>query len=97
MKKKKIALITGITGQDGSYLAELLLNTLELTNTKLNYTGGSPGWHGGGWPGDINVVNYDISKILSLGWKPNFTAKEAVKLAITDLYFHSLGILPIFL
>ena len=24
--KKKIALITGITGQDGSYLAELLLN-----------------------------------------------------------------------
>ena len=25
MKKKKIALITGVTGQDGSYLAELLL------------------------------------------------------------------------
>ena len=28
--KKKVALITGITGQDGSYLAELLL--------KKNYT-----------------------------------------------------------
>ena len=26
IKKKKVALITGITGQDGSYLAELLLN-----------------------------------------------------------------------
>ena len=26
MKEKKIALITGITGQDGSYLAEFLLN-----------------------------------------------------------------------
>ena len=26
MKKKKIALITGGSGQDGSYLAELLLN-----------------------------------------------------------------------
>ena len=25
-KKKKVALITGITGQDGSYLAELLLS-----------------------------------------------------------------------
>ena len=25
MRKKKTALITGITGQDGSYLAELLL------------------------------------------------------------------------
>ena len=26
MIKKKVALITGITGQDGSYLAEFLLN-----------------------------------------------------------------------
>ena len=26
MKKNKTAFITGITGQDGSYLAELLLN-----------------------------------------------------------------------
>ncbi len=25
MEQKKVALITGITGQDGSYLAELLL------------------------------------------------------------------------
>ena len=25
-KKKKVALITGITGQDGSYLTELLLS-----------------------------------------------------------------------
>ena len=28
---KKIALITGITGQDGSYLAELLLKKLRST------------------------------------------------------------------
>ena len=28
--KKKIALITGITGQDGSYLAELLLKKIIL-------------------------------------------------------------------
>jgi len=27
MKKQKIALITGVTGQDGAYLSELLLNT----------------------------------------------------------------------
>lgn len=26
MSKKKVALITGVTGQDGSYLAEFLLN-----------------------------------------------------------------------
>ena len=29
--KKKIALITGITGQDGSYLAEFLLKKLYST------------------------------------------------------------------
>ena len=28
--KKKIALITGITGQDGSYLAEFLLKKITL-------------------------------------------------------------------
>ena len=29
--KKKVALITGITGQDGSYLAEFLLKKLYCT------------------------------------------------------------------
>ena len=29
-KKNKIALITGVTGQDGSYLAEFLLKRQEL-------------------------------------------------------------------
>jgi len=29
--KNKIALITGITGQDGSYLAELLLKKIQST------------------------------------------------------------------
>lgn len=28
--KKKVALITGITGQDGSYLAELLLSKVRF-------------------------------------------------------------------
>ena len=31
-KKKKVALITGITGQDGSYLAELLLSKVRFMN-----------------------------------------------------------------
>ena len=30
MKKIKIALITGITGQDGSYLAELLIKNYQV-------------------------------------------------------------------
>ena len=34
MKKYKIAFITGITGQDGSYLAEFLLKKLYCTRSK---------------------------------------------------------------
>jgi len=34
MNKKKIALITGITGQDGGYLAEFLLKK----GTKVKYS-----------------------------------------------------------
>ena len=36
--KKKIAIITGITGQDGSYLAELLIKERVFSshNKKLN-------------------------------------------------------------
>ena len=48
MKQPKVALITGITGQDGSYLAELLLELgyevhgivrrSSLINTPVSYT-----------------------------------------------------------
>jgi GDPmannose 4,6-dehydratase len=32
MTKNKVALITGVTGQDGSYLAELLLEKVNQDN-----------------------------------------------------------------
>ncbi len=35
MKKNKIALITGITGQDDSYLAELLLSKRYIVHTGI--------------------------------------------------------------
>ena len=35
MKQAKVALITGITGQDGSYLAELLLKKNYIWSMKL--------------------------------------------------------------
>ena len=35
MEKRNVALITGITGQDGSYLAELLLESKNTVNAVL--------------------------------------------------------------
>jgi len=38
MADKKVALITGITGQDGAYLAEFLLNkNIDTLNFKTNF------------------------------------------------------------
>mgnify|MGYP000056145586 FL=1 len=37
--KKKVALITGITGQDGSYLAELLLSKVWILDTEDHFIG----------------------------------------------------------
>lgn len=36
-EKRKVALITGITGQDGSYLAELLLSKVCLISPHLMF------------------------------------------------------------
>ena len=38
MKKKKVAFITGVTGQDGSYLAELLLKKNYIVHGLLRRT-----------------------------------------------------------
>ena len=35
MSKQNIALITGVTGQDGSYLAELLLDSISPLQRKV--------------------------------------------------------------
>ena len=37
--KKKVALITGITGQDGSYLAELLLSKVRISEAEDHFLG----------------------------------------------------------
>ncbi len=44
---------------------------------------GGPG--GGGWKGDIKVMQLDISKALSFGWKYKMESTEAVKKAVEEL------------
>jgi len=40
---------------------------------------------GRGWVGDVRFMLLDISKIKRLGWKPKYSSKEAVRLAVRDL------------
>lgn len=66
-------------------IVKIIFNELKLNDVKVNYTEGSPGWKGGGWPGDINVVQFDITKIRNLGWTPKFNSAEAVKKTIKEI------------
>lgn len=60
-------------------IAEMVVEELNLTNVKFSYTGGDRGWKG-----DVPKFNYDISKILSTGWKPKMSSDESVRQTIKD-------------
>lgn len=47
---------------------------------ELKYTGGDRGWKG-----DVPVVRLNSTKIKSLGFAPNYTSEEAVRLAIAGI------------
>lgn len=50
---------------------------LDHRSVKLTYTGGDRGWKA-----DVPVVRLSSNKLNSLGWKANFTSREAMKNAL---------------
>ncbi|WP_168066880.1 NAD-dependent epimerase/dehydratase family protein [Sulfolobus sp. S-194] len=40
---------------------------------------------GRGWFGDVRFMLLDIKKIKEIGWKPKYTSRDAVRLAVRDL------------
>jgi len=42
---------------------------------------------GRGWVGDVRFMLLDISKMKQLGWKPNYSSAQAVRLAVRDLIY----------
>lgn len=54
-------------------LADLVIDGMGLKGVRKKYTGGSRGWIG-----DNPIVHLDVSKLKSLGWKPEVTAEEAI-------------------
>ncbi len=61
-------------------IAEIVAEEMGLSNVKLKYTGGKRGW-----PGDVPVVHFDVSKMQRLGWQARFTSDEAVRIAAKRL------------
>jgi len=56
-------------------LVSIILREIGLTNVRVVY---KPVLHGVGWPGDIKRIVLDVKKIMSLGWKPKMSSREAV-------------------
>jgi UDP-glucose 4-epimerase len=54
---------------------------LDHRSVKLKYTGGDRGWRA-----DVPIVRLSSSKLNSLGWKANFTSREAMKNALIAMY-----------
>ena len=62
-----------------THIAEIVVDILGLKNVVFKYTGGDRGWKA-----DVPRFSYDISKVLSTGWKPRYTSDEAVRQTVED-------------
>lgn len=67
-------------GTTVTHIAEIVVEELGLKNVKFSYTGGDRGWKG-----DVPRFQYNISKVLSTGWKPSHTSDEAVRQTVKDV------------
>ena len=60
-------------------IAEIVVEVMGLKDVTFKYTGGDRGWKG-----DVPRFKYDISKVLSTGWKPMYTSDESVRKTVED-------------
>lgn len=67
-------------GTTVTHIAEIVVDVLGLSGVEFKYTGGDRGWKG-----DVPRFSYDISKVLSTGWKPKHTSDEAVRQTVVDV------------
>ena len=58
-------------------IAEIIVEEMGLSDVRFSYSGGSYGW-----PGDVPFFQYDLRKMESLGWSPQYSSDEAVRVAV---------------
>lgn len=71
----------GVTsaGTTVTKIAEIVVEELGLKDVVFRYTGGDHGWKG-----DVPRFTYNISKVLSTGWSPQYSSDEAVRQTVRD-------------
>lgn len=68
---------TTITAEE---IARIVVEEMGLNGVRFRFTGGSQGW-----PGDVPLVIYDVSKMKRLGWEARYSSAEAVRIATRRL------------
>jgi UDP-glucose 4-epimerase len=61
-------------------IAGMVAETMGLPGVKFEFTGGKQGWRG-----DVPQVRLDVTRIYRLGWQPEFTSDEAVKISVKEM------------
>lgn len=66
-------------------IAAAVIDAMQVspTGTSIEFTGGVE--NGRGWKGDVKKMLLDVSRIMSLGWKPRYGSLEAVRLTAREL------------
>ncbi len=70
-------------------IAKIVTEEMDTPNIKHKFTGGVDG--GRGWKGDVKTMQLSINKLLQTGWKPKYTSKQAVRLAVKALVEENLS------
>jgi UDP-glucose 4-epimerase len=61
-------------------IAEIVVDSLNLKNVKMNF-----GTSDRGWKGDVPIVRFNSEKIKSLGWKRQYSSKEAIAKSVCSM------------
>jgi UDP-glucose 4-epimerase len=73
-------------------VADTVCEALGLSGVRYFFAGGP---EGRGWPGDVKTMQLDIRRLMSLGWRPVYTSREAVakaaKAIAEELGWHAGG------
>jgi UDP-glucose 4-epimerase len=62
-------------------IAEIVVAIMGLGSVRYRYAGGDRGWKG-----DVPVVRLSSKKIRQLGWKNQFTCRDAIKKSVESIY-----------
>jgi len=84
-KKERVKIFNmgNIDVTDVLSIASIVMKAMNLENVKIKTTGGIDG--GRGWKGDVKQMHLDISKLKGLGWHPEISSNNSVKIAASEI------------